>query len=234
MTAAPQRGLKFHSDRCGRDLAVPRPPDLATSRTTIPAVSPARRVSAAQLEGIRCRRTVRRGAWRAQILSRASDHRAPNSHADQGTALVSLLQTEAALRAGRAAPRSSARVAAIRYPPEYSIEQYSIERTEYSHVTSSQWTRSPVASHGDARLDLTDVFAFAAPAGDRCVLIMNVNPDFGGQADAFHPDAVYRINIDTDGDSRADIALQLRFLGSCQGSANGHGLPRDRRAGPRA
>jgi hypothetical protein len=77
-----------------------------------------------------------------------------------------------------------------------------------SHHLSGPNLQSPA---GDARLDLTDVFAFAAPDGDRCVLIMNVNPDFGGQGAAFHPKAVYRLNVDTDGDNRADIAFSSVF-----------------------
>ncbi len=77
-----------------------------------------------------------------------------------------------------------------------------------SHHLSGPNLRSPA---DDARLDLTDVFAFMSPTRDRCVLIMNVNPDFGGQADAFHPDAVYRINVDTDGDNRADLAFSFVF-----------------------
>jgi hypothetical protein len=67
-----------------------------------------------------------------------------------------------------------------------------------SHHLSGPDLKSP---SDDARLDLTDVFAFTTSNGSRAVLIMNVNPDFGGQANAFHPDAVYRINIDADGDS---------------------------------
>ncbi|MEU3076334.1 DUF4331 family protein [Streptomyces laurentii] len=62
----------------------------------------------------------------------------------------------------------------------------------------------------DARLDMTDLFAFAA--GDaRTVLILNVNPVAPTGGEAFHPDAVYRINVDTDGDHRADIAYSFVF-----------------------
>jgi hypothetical protein len=53
-----------------------------------------------------------------------------------------------------------------------------------SHHLSGPNLRSPA---DDARLDLTDVYVFPAPAADRTVLVMNVNPDFGGFADAFHP-----------------------------------------------
>ncbi|WP_235884067.1 DUF4331 family protein [Saccharopolyspora elongata] len=61
----------------------------------------------------------------------------------------------------------------------------------------------------DPRLDLTDLFAFSAP-GDRTVLIMDIHP-FAGENDALHPDAVYRINVDTDGDHRADVAFSFVF-----------------------
>jgi hypothetical protein len=57
---------------------------------------------------------------------------------------------------------------------------------------------------GDQRLDLCDLYAFGVP-GDpaRTVLILNANPN----ADALHPDAVYRLNIDNDGDLRTNVAV---------------------------
>jgi len=62
----------------------------------------------------------------------------------------------------------------------------------------------------DARLDLTDLFVFTAPGNpDRTVLIMNSNPFTKG--DGFHPGAVYRFNIDTDGDALADAAFSFTF-----------------------
>jgi hypothetical protein len=62
----------------------------------------------------------------------------------------------------------------------------------------------------DARLDLTDLFVFAAPGNpDRTVLIMDSNPFTKG--DGFHPDGVYRFNIDTDGDALADVAFSFTF-----------------------
>lgn len=61
---------------------------------------------------------------------------------------------------------------------------------------------------GDQRLDLCDLYAFAAPSDpDRTVLILNANPN----ADALHPDAVYRLAIDNDGDLRNDIAFSFVF-----------------------
>ena len=68
----------------------------------------------------------------------------------------------------------------------------------------------------DARLDLTDLFVFQAPDNpDRTVLIMDVDPLL--TAKDFHPDAVYRINIDTDGDAQADVAFSFVFSPSQNG-----------------
>jgi Domain of unknown function (DUF4331) len=62
----------------------------------------------------------------------------------------------------------------------------------------------------DARLDLTDLFIFAAPDHpDRTVLIIDANPFMTGSE--FHPDAVYRIHIDNDGDAEADVAFSFVF-----------------------
>jgi Domain of unknown function (DUF4331) len=69
----------------------------------------------------------------------------------------------------------------------------------------------------DARLDLTDLFLFASPESpDKTVLIFNVNPFMTG-AD-FHPDGVYRINVDNDGDTQADVAFSFVFSRSNGGS----------------
>ena len=61
---------------------------------------------------------------------------------------------------------------------------------------------------GDQRLDLCDLYVFQSPADQaRTVIILNANPN----ADALHPDAIYRLNIDTDGDLLADIAVSYVF-----------------------
>ena len=61
---------------------------------------------------------------------------------------------------------------------------------------------------GDQRLDLCDLYAFQAPADpSRTVLILNANPT----ADALHPDAIFRLNIDNDGDGLTDIAFSYVF-----------------------
>jgi Domain of unknown function (DUF4331) len=65
---------------------------------------------------------------------------------------------------------------------------------------------------GDGRLDFTDLFAFQAPDDPgRCVLIMDVNPFAPTMGEGLHPDAVYRINIDNDGDLQPDIAFSFVF-----------------------
>jgi hypothetical protein len=64
---------------------------------------------------------------------------------------------------------------------------------------------------GDPRLDLTDVFAFQpTPGNGTTVLIMDADP-FRAAGTLFHPDAVYRINIDNDGDAQADAAFRFEF-----------------------
>ncbi|MFB8236835.1 DUF4331 family protein [Kitasatospora purpeofusca] len=85
-----------------------------------------------------------------------------------------------------------------------------------SHHLSGPNLRSP---RGDARLDLTDLFAFpAAGASGRTVLIMNVNPYAPTGGTEFHPDAVYRINVDNDGDHRADVAYSFTFSAPAGGA----------------
>src|SRR5437660_9303470 len=76
---------------------------------------------------------------------------------------------------------------------------------------SNHFSAANLKSPGDdARLDLTDLFVFAAPDDPgKTVLIMNACPFTKG--DGFHPGAVYRFNIDTDGDAAADVAFSLTF-----------------------
>jgi hypothetical protein len=73
----------------------------------------------------------------------------------------------------------------------------------------------------DTRLDLTDVYAFrSAEDPGKTVLIIDSNPTVRPPIELpptvitsreFHPGAVYRINIDTDGDARADVAFTFTF-----------------------
>jgi len=72
--------------------------------------------------------------------------------------------------------------------------------------------------HGDARLDFTDLYAFPKPGdGGKSIFIMNVHPSASEKppgpttAEAFSPEALYELKIDTDGDAVADIAYRVRF-----------------------
>jgi len=75
--------------------------------------------------------------------------------------------------------------------------------------------------HGDARLDLTDLYAFPKP-GDpgKSIVVMNVHPSVGVSPperttnEPFAPEAVYELKIDTDGDAVADIAYRVLFFRS--------------------
>jgi hypothetical protein len=72
----------------------------------------------------------------------------------------------------------------------------------------------------DPRLDLTDLFIFASPqSAGKTVLIFDVNPFMTG-AD-FNPDAVYRINVDNDGDTQADAAFSFVYSPSNGGAQTG-------------
>jgi hypothetical protein len=82
--------------------------------------------------------------------------------------------------------------------------------------------------HGDARLDLTDLYAFPKP-GDagKSILIMNVHPSEGVNpsgpttAEPFASEAVYELKIDTDGDAVADIAYRVSFSSEERGAQTG-------------
>jgi hypothetical protein len=71
----------------------------------------------------------------------------------------------------------------------------------------------------DRRLDLTDVYAFTSSSSpDKTVLIMDANPTGAPppipeqhQGPEFYPGAVYRINVDSDGDTQGDVAFTFVF-----------------------
>ena len=93
----------------------------------------------------------------------------------------------------------------------------------------------------DRRLDLTDVFVFPAAADPEhhhtllhrhhpgtTVLIMDSNPTSAPPpipapvtGPEFYPGALYRINIDTDGDNHADVAFTFTFSGYHNGAQTG-------------
>jgi hypothetical protein len=72
--------------------------------------------------------------------------------------------------------------------------------------------------HGDARLDITDLYAFPKPGdASKSILIMDVHPSVAvnppGPTTAvpFATEAVYELKIDTNGDFIPDIAYRVRF-----------------------
>ena len=78
--------------------------------------------------------------------------------------------------------------------------------------------------HGDARLDMTDLYAFPNP-GDagKSILVLNVHPSVAVNPpgpttkEPFAPGALYELKIDTDGDAIADIAYSVQFASSEDG-----------------
>jgi uncharacterized protein DUF4331 len=79
--------------------------------------------------------------------------------------------------------------------------------------------------HGDARVDLCDLFAFPKPQDtSKSILIMDVHPSIGWDppgptpAEPFAPEAIYELKIDTDRDAVADIAFRVRFSPSENGA----------------
>jgi Domain of unknown function (DUF4331) len=82
----------------------------------------------------------------------------------------------------------------------------------------------------DTRLDLTDVFAFRSDDPGKTILIIDSNPTVRPPIELpptvttrreFHPDAVYRVNVDTDGDAHADVAFTFTFSEPENGSQTG-------------
>lgn len=79
--------------------------------------------------------------------------------------------------------------------------------------------------HGDARLDLTDLYAFPSPEKPgKSILIMNVHPSAGVNPlgpttdEPFAPGAIYELKIDANGDFVADIAYRVIFSSSENGA----------------
>lgn len=76
---------------------------------------------------------------------------------------------------------------------------------------------------GDARLDMTDLYAFSKP-GDpaKSIIVLNVHPSFrlnspeSTTKEPFAPGALYEVKIDTNGDAIADICYGAQFA-SCGG-----------------
>ena len=75
-----------------------------------------------------------------------------------------------------------------------------------------------VAANG--ALDITDLYAFQSPQNsDNAVIVVGVNPLAGVlSAESFDSRGLYTVNIDNDGDARADISYILRFYRERRGT----------------
>src|SRR5215469_11697169 len=71
---------------------------------------------------------------------------------------------------------------------------------------------------GDARLDMTDLYAFTKP-GDtaKSIIVLNVHPSFrldspeATTSEPFKPGALYEVKVDTNGDAVADLGCTVQF-----------------------
>ena len=77
---------------------------------------------------------------------------------------------------------------------------------------------------GDARLDMTDLYAFPKPGEPaKSILILNVhpsvavNPSEPTTPEPFAPGARYEFNVDTNGVAIADIAYSVQFVSTQDG-----------------
>lgn len=93
-----------------------------------------------------------------------------------------------------------------------SMESNRPEKVVMSNHYSGAYLHFP---GDDARLDLTDLYVFPTPGSSgRTSLILDANPYMTGLSatppflltETLRTDAVYRINIDNDGDLLADAA----------------------------
>ena len=74
---------------------------------------------------------------------------------------------------------------------------------------------------GDARLDMTDLYAFPKPGDpEKSIIVLNVHPSFRLDSpepttkEPFAPGALYEIKVDTDGDAVADLGCSVQFSSS--------------------
>src|SRR5215467_16366266 len=77
---------------------------------------------------------------------------------------------------------------------------------------------------GDARLDMTDLYAFPKPDDlAKSIIVLNVHPSFALQSpepttkEPFAPGALYEVKVDTNGDVVADLGCSVQFSSSGDG-----------------
>ena len=136
-----------------------------------------------------------------------------------------LLRKSHAAAARQADPAGAAQA---RPDPDLSACRWGELAVEFTSMSNHFTGLSLGPPLGDQRLDLCDLYAFESPADpDRTVLILNANP----QADFLHPDAIYRLAIDNDGDLRNDIAFSFVFSEPAGRPPDRRRLPGHRRRG---
>src|SRR6266550_2152703 len=76
----------------------------------------------------------------------------------------------------------------------------------------------------DARLDMTDLYAFTKPGEPaKSIIVLNVHPSFRLDSpepttkEPFAPGALYEFKIDTDGNAVADLSYSVLFSSSGDG-----------------
>ena len=63
----------------------------------------------------------------------------------------------------------------------------------------------------DPRLNCCDAYVFGGRSG-HTVLVMTSNADAGiSSPDAFHPEGLYALRVDTNGDAKEDVVFKFRF-----------------------
>jgi hypothetical protein len=77
---------------------------------------------------------------------------------------------------------------------------------------------------GDARLDMTDLYAFTKPGEpSKSIIVLNVHPSFRLDSpepttkEPFAPGALYEFKVDTNGDAVADLTYSVQFASSGDG-----------------
>jgi hypothetical protein len=84
----------------------------------------------------------------------------------------------------------------------------------------------------DGRLNLTDLYVFEGMSPNTTVFVMNIGPDAGetkSSPESFHPDVIYDLNIDTDGDLKENLRYRFVYRTSGDWSLyldNGYDSPR--------
>src|ERR1700681_3283822 len=101
------------------------------------------------------------------------------------------------------------------------------EQHNYSTMTMSHHASGPDFGfpRGNARLDMTDLYAFSRPGNlSKSIIILNVHPSMAVNPVApttrepFAPGALYEIKVDTNGDAIADVCFSVQFAASQDGT----------------